>query len=132
MHTLDQLGSWDLFFNYGANDLDLEIESDLVQGLIQPKNTLFGFRDFGAGVSEKENYPNTVALTVGIKYDIALHIAKQNLRVSNQNPDRRIVTSQNSVKISQSGGNLDVQVLYIAYKDYRKSNSISLPIGVSK
>lgn len=132
MHTLDQLGSFDLFFNYGSNDLDLEIESDLVQGLIQPKNSLFGFRSYGAGVSEKENYPNTVSLSVGLKYDIALHIAKQNLTISNQNPDRRIATSQNSVKISQSGGNLDVQVLYIPYKDYKKSSSISLPIGVSK
>ena len=132
MHTLDQLGSWDLFFNYGANDLDLEIESDLVQGLIQPKNTLFGFRSFGAGVSEKENYPNTVALTVGLKYDIALHIAKQNLRVSSEAPDRRIAASQNSIKVTQAGGNLDVKVLYIPYKDYKKSGSISLPIGVSK
>jgi len=132
MHTLDQLGSFDLFFNYGANDLDLEIESDLVMGLLQPKNSLFGFRSFGAGVSEKENYPNTVSLSVGLKYDIALHVAKQNLIVSSQNPDRRVATSQNSIKINQSGGNLDVQVLYIAYKDYRKSSSISLPLGVSK
>jgi hypothetical protein len=132
MHTLDQLGSFDIFFNYGNNDLDLEIESDLMMGLLQPKKSLCGDRSYGAGISDKENYSNTVSLSVGLKYDIALHIAKQNLNINSQNPDRRVATSQNSIKISQSGGNLDVSVLYIPYKDYRKSSTISLPLGVTK
>ena len=132
MHTLDQLGSFDIFFNYGSNDLNIEIESDLIMGILQPKKSLAGFRSYGAGISEKENFPNTISLSIGLKYDIALHIAKQNNNISSQNPDRRVAASQNSIKISQSGGNLDVSVLYIPYKDYQKSSTISLPIGVTK
>ena len=129
-----QLSDFDCFLFYGEPDSDLgmEIESDLVAGTIQPKHSLFYDRRDGAGVPEKENYPNSFVLQFMTKYDITNWNAWRNIQVSdgsNGNPDRRIALSQSSINIIQDGQNMDLLINYIPFGSIKKSANVSIPIG---
>lgn len=135
MTPIDQLSDIDLFFFYGLNDLGLEIEHDIMQGLLQAKRSMFYFREEGAGVAEYENYPSGHFMQVSMRYDIANWIAQRNTRVSDGTdnlPDRRVATSQSIIAIENLQGEVDVQVLYIPFFSYEKPNIIQLAIGVNK
>ena len=56
MKEISRLEDFDVFFYYGepGSDLDLEIESDVLGGIIQPKRSLYYNRAEGCGVTEKE------------------------------------------------------------------------------
>lgn len=135
MTSIDKLSDLDYFFFYGSNELDLEIEHDIMQGLLQPKRTLFYFRDEGAGVFEYENYPAGYFMQVSLRYDIANWVAQRNTRVSDGTdnyPDRRVATSQAVIKVENLQGQVDITVLYIPYFSYEKPTTIQLAIGVNK
>jgi hypothetical protein len=129
MSTPSQLGSWDLFFNYGKNSLDLENESDAMMILVQGNRTLFYNNLESGGVSGSENHPNVVSLQVSLRYGIASAFAFRNRMVvdgSNGNKDRRLAVSQNSINfISNRNGELDVAVLYIPYFNYDAYKTIN-------
>ena len=135
MTPIDQISDIDMFFFYGLNDIDLEIEHDLLYGLLQPKRSLFYFRSEGAGVEEYENFPSGYFMQVSLRYDMANWVAQRNTRVSDGTkgyPDRRIAVSQATIDIDTLKGNIDVQVLYIPYYNYEKPTVINLAIGVNK
>lgn len=131
MSSPSQLGSWDLFFNYGDNDLDLELESDAMMLVVQPARTLFYNNLESGGVSE--NYPNGLSLQVLLRYNIASAFAFRNRVVvdgSNNTKDRRLAVSQNSISFnSNQSGELDVTVLYIPYYNFDAYKSIN-PTGM--
>lgn len=125
---MSEMISSDYFFYYGLVDQRAEISSDITQGVMQPKRSLFYDRSFGAGISEYENTPGGLSLEVGIKYDIASWIAQRNSEVSdgsNDTRDRRAVASQGSISVEQNGTDIDVAVLYIPYFDYQTPGIVS-------
>lgn len=121
----------DNFFFYGEGDLDDEIEVDVWMGLMQPKRSLFYFRSEGCGVSERENFPNSLAMQVGIRYDVANWAANRNAIIgdgSSDGKDRRVVISQNSVSFVVNSGDLDIEVAYIPFKDVKNRGRIVIPV----
>ena len=123
----------DVFFFYGQNDLQLEIESDITAGLIQGRRSLFYNRRDSAGIDSKENYPNSLSLNVLLRFDVVNWIAYRNTYVtdgSNNEKDRRVGVSQNFISfVSDASGNLDVQILYIPFYDFDKKDVVSIPVG---
>lgn len=117
--------AWDVFFYYGDNSIEDENEIELEMGLIQPKRSLFYNRQEGAGVQEAENKPNSLSVAISLKYDIISWIAYRNTYISKDNPDRRILSSQDYVGFEQSGNELDVNILYINLATY-KPESIAI------
>jgi hypothetical protein len=125
--------SGDYFFFYGQVDERKEIESDLVQGVMQNKRSLFYDRSYGAGVPQYENTAGGLSLEVNMKYDITAWIAQRNREVSDgtkNTRDRRVITSQSAIKINQRQGEADIQVLYIPYFDYNNPGIIKVPLTV--
>lgn len=133
-YELSQLQDFDLFFYYGeqGSDLKMEIESDLLMGMVQKKRSLFYDRRDSVGVSEKENYPNSFVLAFMARYDIVNWTAWKNTQISDGSstyPDRRIAVSQNSIEISQRGQEMDLKVNYIPFFDIKKSGNVQTLIG---
>ena len=134
MRPLSELGDMDMFFYHGQVELDVEIEHDIIAGLIQPKRSLYYNRQDGAGVHEYEGHPNTIALDVGLRYDIINWIARRNLTVGDGNSntkDRRVLASQSAIKILREGQNIDIQVLYIPLFKADQPKIVGFPIGGS-
>lgn len=125
---LSQLSSWDLFFYYGQNDLDLEIEADLMLLALQPLRSLLYNNKESGGINEYENYPNDIGLQVNVRYEVANAVAWKNFQISNGEdglPDRRIAVSQNSLKFTKNNsGELAIEIFYIPYYDYTKYNTL--------
>ena len=131
--AFEQASDFDVFFYYGENrnPLEIENESDVYAGLTQRKRSLFYNRQFGAGIPDKLNYPNSLALSIGTRYDVVNWAALRNNRVSTEDPDRRVAISQATVGIKQNNkkGTLDVNVSYIPFTNFEQPKSVSLPIG---
>jgi len=134
MHEYSQLSDFDIILYYGENDLDLEIQSEILAGLIQPKRTLFYNRSEGCGIAERENFPNSLSMQIAVRYAVASWASLRNTYVTDGTigPDRRAVISQNSVSFEneiKGKGELNITVLYIPLKDAQSFNTISIPIG---
>ena len=131
--AFEQSSDFDVFFYYGENQnpLEIENESDIYAGLTQRKRSMYYNRQFGAGIPDKENYPNSLALLIGTRYDVVNWAALRNNRVSTEDPDRRVAISQETVKIGQGNkkGTMDVNVTYIPFTNFEQPKSVSLPIG---
>ena len=133
-YEISQLSDADLFFFYGepGSDVDMEIQSDLLAGLMQSKRTLFYNRQDSAGVADKENFPNSLILAIMSRYDVTTWNAYRNAQVSdgtNGNPDRRISVSQSSVSVLKNEkGEFDISVGYIPFKNYQSFGSVNIPI----
>lgn len=134
MADINELTDINRFFYYGSNDLKTEIQHDLAVGLLQEERGTYYFRDFGVGVDAYENNPNSLELQVDLKFRIANFVAKRNNRVtdgSNGQPDRRIATSQNVIRIEpgNSKGELDITVYYIPYSFIDSPESLTVRRG---
>ena len=118
MSSIEQIKDFDNFFYYGEGDLAMEIESDIHQIINQDSRSMFYNRNNdSAGLDEHENSPNTIILSVLIPYNIVSALSKRNTYVGNgQNgtKDRRVIVSQNSIKIKNSGNNVGISVFYIS------------------
>lgn len=131
MFTLDEIKNFDIFFFHGEVDPNLEIQSEITQGILQPLRTMFYNRSDGSSVHERENFPNAVALQVGVKYDIASYIAFRNQNVSdgtNGKVDKRVAVSQTTINVENEENGLAVRILYIPLKDTQKPQVINLPL----
>lgn len=132
MRHVSELADFDCFFFYGQNPLDLEIESDLMAGMLQNKHSMFYNRSYGAGINE--NYPNSLTQAVILPYNIAQHVGIQNQKISDGNdpkyPDRRIAVSQAAIQVQQSNNEMLVVVPYISFSDYSQMKGVVAPIGV--
>jgi hypothetical protein len=135
-YSIEQLGSWDIFFYYGQSDINLEIESELTQLVLQPSRSLYYNNQESGGISNYENYPNEVNLQINARYDIAKGVSWKNGVVtdgSNGYPDRRVAVSQSSISFTRNRGELDVEVFYIPYYDYTNYTTINTLIpGIGK
>jgi hypothetical protein len=122
---MNNLKHSDNFFYYSENDVKEQSKSELLRLCLQSKRRLFFNRDEGAGISDKENYPNTLSLQIDLRFQIASSISDYNQEVSNgegESIDRRIAVSQNSIDFRKINGDLDVNVLYFLYSDYEQQN----------
>lgn len=133
MINLTSLSDIDAFFFYGQNDPQLENESDLVRGLVQPKRSLFYNRQDGCGISSRENMPNSLTLEIGLRYDVVNWVSLRNNRVSDGSEgtrDRRLAVSQNTISFRRDAkrGNVDVNVGYIPFADIKNSGNVQAPI----
>lgn len=120
MIEVNKLSSFDNFFYYGKNDFDLEMESDLMQVIVQPKRSLLYNNRFGAGVQNKENYPNALNLQIGLRFDIVNAIAYRNTVVTDgedDTRDRRIAASQFSIEFTQKSGDTDIRIYYFSFEN---------------
>ena len=133
-YDLSELSDFDIFFFYGEpeSNLEQEIQSDIMAGVMQAKRSLFYNRLEGAGLTEKENHPNGLILSILTKYDIAQWGAYRNTQVSDGvdgKPDRRVAISQSSVEILKNEkGELSVDISYIPFTDFKQTSTVSLPI----
>jgi|WetSurMetagenome_2_1015567.scaffolds.fasta_scaffold10807_6 hypothetical protein len=131
MTEISQLSSFDIFYFYGdANlDPDIEMESEILAGLIQPKRSLFYDRSEGCGITERENYPGALPLQVGVKYDIVNWMAKRNVQVTdgqNGYRDRRAAVSQKTITVGNNAkGEMDIEVKYIPFKDVQSVKTVN-------
>lgn len=124
--------NWDYFFYYDESSLDDMNELNLTQGLMQPRRTLYYFRQEGAGVQESENLPNSLGLFISLRYNIVKWIAYMNDYVTDGDegfPDRRLAVSQEFITISQKGQEVDVDVFYIPFNNYKNPLNITVQIG---
>lgn len=132
MAEIKKIVTWDGFFYYGKNTLDKEIESELVQLLLQPKRSLYYDRREGCGIADYENYPNTFFVQVQGAYDVVTAVSWKNTQVvngSNNQKDRRVAVSQNAVAFERTGKNteeLNVTVLYIPLFNYSKYSVLNI------
>jgi len=131
-HSLDELSSWDIFFYYGQNDLDLEIESDAMMLALQPSRSLYYNAQESGGIDRFENFPNAWTFQINTKYNLTSAYAWKNQQVTDGtegNPDRRIAVSQTSINITQDdNGNADIDIFYIPFYDFNKYQNINPPV----
>jgi len=129
-YTMTEIESWDLFFYYGQNPLDLEIQSDLMSLCLQPDRSLY-YNNLESGkITGYENFPNNINLQVNLRYSITAAVARKNRFISDGTdgkPERRIAVSQNSIQFGINGGELDIQVLYIPYYNYNAYATVQMP-----
>jgi hypothetical protein len=122
----------DYFFYYGQVDQRAEIEAELLAGAVQGKRTMFYHRSYGAGVSDHENAPIGLATSVALRYELASWVARRNLEVSDGSRgyrDRRAVTSQSAIEVTNEGGSVEVRMGYIPFFDWRRPGEIPVPVG---
>ena len=137
MKDYSQLSDFDIFFYYAENggDVDLEIQSDVLMGLTQPKKLLFYDNQEGAGVKEKENSPLSLIFQIGVSVNIVNWISKRNTEVTdgtNGTTDRRVAISQQSIQMQYDDkGQLQISATYIPFKDAKNPNTSSLPISIN-
>ena len=122
--------AWDNFFYYGLGDINDENDQDLLNGIVTKKQKLFYNRSDSAGLNDFENYPQGLAIQVGLRYSIVAWIAYRNTYIGDgvNSKERRVATSQEQVTIEQTRGNNDVTVLYIPFANYNKALSLVVPI----
>ncbi len=126
----DKLTDFDNFFYHGSGNLDDEIKSELLIMLLQPKKSLYYSRnDNAAGIKEYENQPQSINLEIGLRYDIVSAIGKRNLNVSRDNPNRQVAASQSQIVINRNGVDVNISVLYLPLKDFRKPDNIEISLG---
>lgn len=132
---MSDISDIDNFFYYGVNDLTNELRHDIVQGVMQPRNTLFYGREFGAGATDFENYPNGLFLQVYLRYSIVDFIARRNRQVSDGTDgtrDRRVAVSHNSIRIEYTNeGNVNVDIFYVPFSTFENPDTIRIPLGIS-
>jgi len=127
-----KLKDFDNFFYYGMGNLDDEIKSDMLLLMLQPSRSLFYSRDRNAaGITKYENWPQSVNMEIAMRFDIVQAIGQRNLDVSANDPNRQVAASQSEIIINQRRGEVDVTIPYIPMKDFRKSDSITIPLGIS-
>lgn len=123
---LDGVSPWDMFFNYGKINLEDEVVYDLYELLLQPKRSMYYFRDGSGGVTDYENYPSGIQLLL-MKFSIASAIAKRNNYVSNgelKTRDRRAAVSQDFITIEyDKNGNVNVGVVFFLFANYQNPKS---------
>lgn len=133
----EELADFDVFFYYGepGSNVDTEIQSDVLAGMLQPRRTLLYNASEGAGISEKENAPLSLIIQIGIRLNIVNWISKRNSEVTDGtggNPDRRVAISQNSIDIQEGErGFLKVFAHYFAFKDTKKPVLVEIPLTLS-
>jgi hypothetical protein len=120
--------TWTDFLYYGKNSLQVETLNDLQSGCIQPKRSLFFNRQDSCGISDYENYPNGFALSVSMKAAIVKWIQYRNGYVSNENPDRRVAVSQNTIEIQQSGQEVKLDITYIPFTDFKNPQKANIGV----
>jgi len=132
MQSYQELIDLDNFFYYGLGDLVTENAADLWVLLFQNKNGLFYNRAEGGGISEFENAPLAFSTQILLKFNVASAVARRNQIVANGQsnmPDRRIAVSQTSINIQQNdNGEMDVNVLYFNYFDFKTPSSLLFPL----
>lgn len=132
-YSMSELSSWDLFFYYGQNELDLEIEADLVSLILQPSRSMYYNNQESGGIAGYENYPNDLYLQVNGRFDIVSAIAWKNRVIAdgdNGLPDRRIAVSQNFVTFERPRKDeLNLMVFYIPYYNYNAYNVVNPSIS---
>jgi hypothetical protein len=133
VRELKELADINIFFYYGLLDLDLEIESDMAQIISQPKKSMFYNRSEGCGISDYENYPNTLLLEIMLRFDIVSGIYWRNSNVgdgTNGTKERRVAISQWSISTERIRENLNVAINYIPFNKYTAIKSINMPVGI--
>jgi len=129
-----QLSDFDTFFYRGSNDIELENQSDILWGILQPKRSMSYNRREGCGITDRVNEPNAIQLTIVGRYDITQWVGYRNTYVTNgQNntKDRRVAVSQSTISFEQNNkGEVDVKVLYIPFANFQQPTILTLPVGL--
>lgn len=119
---------WDNFFYYGKNT-QLDCENDIISGCLQPSRSLFFDRQDSAGIKSKENYPNSIALYIGIQYALAKWIAYRNGYVNTESPDMRVAVSQENIVMEYDRrGGMQIDIKYILLENYTSTVDLKIPM----
>jgi hypothetical protein len=125
------------FFNWGQIPISQEVGEDILGGLTQGKRTMYYNRSYGAGVPDFENTPISLLTIVTLRLEVAKFMSTRNAVVTGgqivngvQYADRRAMTSQNVVQVTDAGGGaLDVTVPYFLLADLSSLKQAKTTIG---
>lgn len=135
MNQTEQLKDFDNFFFYGYGELEDETRSDVLQNVMQPRRSLFYARNMdSAGLPEYENYPESMYKHIIIPYQVVESLSMRNQYVSNgsnDHPDRRVAVSQSTIRIEENKGEMNITILFIPLSDYKQTQQVNVPLGVS-
>lgn len=126
---MSDLSNFDIFFFYGedGSDSELECKHNVLLQVIQPPKTFFYGRDKISGISIFENQIISLLAQINIKYEIAMAIATYNNSLfidENSEVDRRFAVSQDSIFIEDKGEEFDLFIYGFMYQHYTKLTSI--------
>ena len=133
MANISELQDFDNFFYYGLLHLEQEIQSDILQNIMQPEGSLYYSRHLNScGLDKWENQPNGFTLKFNMPYQIITSLSKRNQYVSagDQYPDRRVAVSQNTIILKQSKENIDLMIYYIQLSNLKVVELQNIAIGV--
>jgi hypothetical protein len=122
--------STDYFFFYGERQLDVhdECASDFMQLIVQPQQSCYFMRNYGAGVESYLNNPIGLMMQIMIPFNISNSVAFRNTVVADGSdgyPDRRIATSQSAITIqTDQSGNVDISAYYYLFSDTSQQQNI--------
>lgn len=129
--TAQEAASSDYFFYHDLVPVQDEAGADILNGLLQPKRSLFYNRGYGADVQSFLGAPNSYIMQAQVAFNCIGFISDRNLRVTDgrSGPDRRAVASQDGVAIRQDGQEMDVTAQYILLSDASSIRSAGLSVG---
>jgi len=122
------------FFNASTKEnLKQEIMDDIEVSSLVPKRFVPYFRHYGCGISVYENEPLSAVTLILMKAEIAAWISQRNSYVTggeNGSLDKRAVTSQSIIEISQDGVDVNVQIPYVVLSDTQDATQgVSIKVG---
>ena len=133
-YSYSQISDFDVFFYYGESDIELENQSDIMWGVMQPKRSMYYNRREGCGLPDRVNEPNTIQLTIVGRYDITQWVGYRNTYVTNGqngNRDRRVAVSQQTIAFKQNDkGEVDIEILYIPFSTFKQPSILTIPVGL--
>jgi hypothetical protein len=131
MASIDQLSHLDMMFFYGELPEDMELEHNLMSGLLQPERSLFYNRSDSVGVTSYENHPNNILLQVKLRYRVAEWINYYNTYTgdgTDGRKERRIAVSQFSIDFENLDDAINMEVFYIPFVNYTQIQSVKVGI----
>lgn len=132
MASLDEISDIDIFFYYGTLDEQLEMEHNLMVGLLQPEKSFYYNRSDSVGVDSYENHPNNLLLQINLRLAIANWVNYFNTYTGDGTGDsreRRIAISQFSIIFEQYLDKLNAEIFFIPFADYSQMKSVKVGIG---
>lgn len=122
----------DHLFYYGQTEQKTEIQGDVELCLLTSHRTMFYMRDYGSEISEFENKPVSEISKMLLRYNVVKAIANFNSITTtgaDGHRDRRVLTSQNEIRISANGQDIDIQVGYLPMYDTNSRGQLDLSLG---
>ena len=121
---------WDFFFLSGELPLLDEIQEELRQLFLQPRNALFFNRSEGSTIPFRENSPGSIQQEIELRHDIVDAAGRRNIVTDDgelTGRDKRVALSQHTVSFNRPTQNaLNITVSYFVLTDLSKFQDVEV------